>query len=162
MKQTTAALMILLTGAATQAQPRRPKADVTPIVDTDRVRAGTTVHVTLRVNLPAGFHVQADKPRDPSLIPTVLTLTPPSGIAVSEIVYPKATDLKQAGQKQPLAVFEETFVIGATLTLGPSIEAGDVTVPARLRYQACDASSCYAPASETVQWTLHVVPADVK
>jgi DsbC/DsbD-like thiol-disulfide interchange protein len=159
--RTTAAL-ILLTGAAAHAQPRRPKADVTPVADADRVHAGATVHVSLRVNLPAGFHVQADKPRDPSLIPTVLTLTPPSGIAVSEIVYPKPTDLKQAGQKQPLSVFEEAFVVGATLTLGPSIEAGEVTVPGRLRYQACDASSCYAPASETVQWTLHVVPADVK
>jgi hypothetical protein len=162
MRQTIAAIAILLTGAAAQAQPPRPRADVTPAVDVDRVHAGTSVGVTLRVKLPAGFHVQADKPRDPSLIPTVLKVTPPAGVTVSNVVYPKPTDLEQAGQKQPLAVFEESFVIGVRLAIAPSAPTGEISIPARLRYQACDASSCYAPASETAQWTLHIVSAEAK
>ena len=34
----------------------------------------------------------------------------PAGVTVSEIVFPPATDLKQIGQEQPLAVFEHEFV----------------------------------------------------
>jgi hypothetical protein len=39
----------------------------------------------------------ANKPRDPSLIPTELTIEPPAGVVVAEIVYPEPIDLKQAG-----------------------------------------------------------------
>lgn len=162
MTRTMAALAILLTGAAAHAQMRRPKADVTPIVGADGVQAGEAIRVALRVQLPAGLHVQSDKPRDPSLIPTVLSLQTPSGVRVSEIVYPRPTDLTQAGQAQPLAVFEEAFVIGAQFTVDGATPPGDLAVPARLRYQACDASSCYAPASETAQWIVHVVPSGVR
>jgi DsbC/DsbD-like thiol-disulfide interchange protein len=157
-----AAAAIVLAGATVHAQLRRPKADITPVTDADGVHAGEAIRVALRVNLPAGFHVQSDKPRDPSLIPTVLTLNPPRGVGATEIVYPRPTDLPQAGQRQPLAVFEEAFAIGVRLTIDPTLPVGDIIVPVRLRYQACDASSCYAPTSETAQWTLHVVPAEAR
>jgi DsbC/DsbD-like thiol-disulfide interchange protein len=151
--------MLMTLCAAASAKPTRPKADARPIVETDGVHAGTTVRLALRVALPQGLHVQADKPRDPSLIPTALTLDPPTGITVADIVYPKPTDLKQAGQKEPLAVFQQTFVVGVRVALDRGPMPGDVVVPARLRYQACDASFCYTPALENVQWTLRVVPA---
>jgi DsbC/DsbD-like thiol-disulfide interchange protein len=141
------------------AQPARPKADATPIVETKGVHAGTTVRLALRVALPDGLHVQADKPRDPSLIPTALTIDPPTGVTVVEIVYPKPTDLTQAGQKEPLAVFEQTFTVGVRVSLDRGLLPGDVVVPARLRYQACDKSFCYAPDRVNVPWTVPVVPA---
>jgi DsbC/DsbD-like thiol-disulfide interchange protein len=136
----------------------RPKAQVTPLVDADGVHAGATVRVALQVSLPDGLHVQSDKPRDPMLIPTVLAIEPPAGVTVTEITYPQATDFAQAGQKEPLAVFEQRFVVGAKLTLDGTLAAGEVVVPARLRYQACDAATCFAPAREETRWTLLVVP----
>ena len=57
-------------------------------------------------------HVQSNKPRDPALIPTVLTIEPPAGVTVVEIGLPAAIDLKQEGQPQPLAVFERSSRIG--------------------------------------------------
>ena len=135
----------------------RPKADVTTLVDADAVHAGSTVRVALQVALPDGVHVQSNKPRDPMLIPTMLTIDAPAGVTVGEIVYPEPTDFAQAGQKDPLAVFEQRFVVGARLTLDATLAAGDLIVPARLRYQACDATTCFAPAREEARWTLHVV-----
>jgi hypothetical protein len=93
------------------------------------------------------------------LIPTVLTIEPPAGITVAEIAYPESTDFAQAGQKEPLAVFEQRFAIGAKLTLDRSLPPGDIVVPARFRYQACDASTCFAPAREESRWTVRIVPA---
>jgi DsbC/DsbD-like thiol-disulfide interchange protein len=138
------------------AQPGRPKAEVTPVVDEAHAQPGKTVRVSLNVSLPPDVHVQSDKPRDASLIPTVLTIDPPAGVTVAEIVYPTPTDLAQAGQKEPLAVFGPTFAIGVRLTLAKDLAAGEVTVPARLRYQACDARSCYPPARADAQWTISV------
>jgi thioredoxin:protein disulfide reductase len=140
------------------AQIRRPKADVTPVVERP-VHAGGPARLALKVSLPEGLHTQSDKPRDPTLIPTVLTVETPAGVTLDEIVFPKATDLKQAGQEQPLAVFEQVFAIGVQVSLGSSVPPGDLVVPAKLRYQACDANLCYPPSTADVQWTMKVVPA---
>ncbi len=142
------------------AQFKRPKADVTPLVEQPSLRSGTHARVALKVSLPEGLHTQSNTPRDPNLIPTVLTVDAPAGVSVDEIVFPASTDLKQAGADQPLAVFEQTFAIGVQLSLAATVPAGDIVVPAQLRYQACDANLCYAPANAEVQWTLHVVSAD--
>jgi thiol:disulfide interchange protein DsbD len=158
---------VLLVGALAsatgvgQAQLVRPRAAVVPVVESDRVHAGTDVRAALRVSLPEGLHVQSNAPRDPSLIPTILTIEPPAGITVDEIVYPPSTDLKQLGQDQPLAVFEREFPIGARLTLPPGLPAGDLSIPLHLRYQACDATVCYPPATADAQWSLQVVAASV-
>jgi cytochrome c biogenesis protein CcdA len=74
-------------------------------------------------------------------------------------VYPPSVDLKQAGVDQPLAVFEREFAIGVRLTLAGSVPPGALAVPARLRYQACDATMCYLPVTAETTWALRVVPA---
>ena len=133
--------------AAVRAQRSRPKADVVPLV-------GDAARVALKVSLPEGLHTQSNRPRDPLLIPTELTIDAPAGVTVTEIVWPPSTDLKQAGQDQPLAVFEQTFGIGVQLAIASSGKAGTVALPFHLRYQACDANLCYAPSTFDGEWTL--------
>ncbi|MBI2835470.1 MAG: thioredoxin family protein [Acidobacteria bacterium] len=145
-------------GGIAQAQLRRVTAVVTPVVGSDGVHAGTEMRAALQVALPEGFHVQSDRPRDPSLIPTMLTVEPPAGVSVVELVYPSPTDLTQIGADQPLAVFEREFAIGLRLIVSPDVRTGEMTVPGRLRYQACDDRRCFAPTTAEAQWTLRVVP----
>lgn len=158
-------LFALLVGAAAlsssdgQAQIVRPKADTAALVEHSNVRAGGPARVALQVSLPETFHVQSNKPRDPSLIATALTIDAPPGVTVEEVVFPASTDLKQEGIDQPLAVFEHTFDIGVRLAIAATVAPGDVKVPLHLRYQACDDRVCFAPATSDAQWTLHVVPA---
>jgi thiol:disulfide interchange protein len=137
------------------AQGRPPRAEVFPVVERDSVPAGTSARVALRVLLPEKLHANSNKPRDPSLIPTVLTLAPPPGVSVEEIVYPDASDLVQKGVDQPLSVFEREFFIGVSLKLAADA-AGEIAIPGRLRYQACDDAVCYMPATATVDWRLRV------
>ena len=136
-----------LESSIAHAQISRPKADVTPVV-------GANARVALKVSLPEGLHTQSNKPRDPLLIPTELTIDAPVGVTVKEIVFPPSTDLKQIGQDQPLAVFEQTFAIGVQLAIASPAAAGRITVPFHLRYQACDANLCYAPAKAEGEWLI--------
>ncbi|MGE5243712.1 MAG: thioredoxin family protein [Betaproteobacteria bacterium] len=152
-------LATVAVAAPARAQLRGIKAEVAPVVAADGVHAGQEIRAALQVTLPDGFHVQSNKPRDPSLIPTVLTIDPPAGVSVAEIVFPAPTDLKQAGLDQPLAVFEQNFAIGVRFVVAAGVPPGDLVVPARLRYQACDANMCYIPATVAASWTLHVVVA---
>lgn len=147
----------LVSGSAVaSAQIARPKAAITPTVAQASVRPGERVRLSLDVKLPDTVHVQADKPRDPSLIPTALTVTPPAGVTVTKITYPAASDLRQAGQKEPLAVFGHAFTITVDAELAANAAPGDLIIPARLRYQACDEAMCYPPAKADAQWTVKV------
>jgi thiol:disulfide interchange protein len=154
-----AAFCAFASAAVLHAQLGGVKAEVTPVVASDGVLAGASVRAALQVHLPEGFHVNSNKPRDPLLIPIVLTVEPPAGVSVAEIVYPEATDLKQNGADEPLRVFERDFAIGVSLNVARDVPPGDLTVPARLRYQACDETMCYIPTTAVAHWTLRIVPA---
>ncbi len=150
--------LVLTAPALAAAQFVRPRADVAAVVERAAVPAGDRARVALQVSLPEGLHVQSNRPRDPSLIPTELSVEAPAGVTVREIVYPPSSDLASAGSDQPLAVFERAFTIGAELTIAGTVAPGEVKVPVRLRYQACDAQVCYAPATAAAEWILDVVP----
>ena len=150
---------LLLLGTLAHAQLRGVKAELTPLTEAAGVEAGHTLHLALGVRLPEGMHVQSHQPRDPALIPTVLSIEPPAHIAVVEMVYPQAIDLKQEGLPQPLAVYPREFALGVALTIAAGTPPGTVEVPARLRYQACNDKMCFAPATASFAWRVTVVPA---
>lgn len=138
------------------AQAGRPRAEVTPVVETASVRPGETVRFSLKVRLPEHVHVQAHEPRDPSLIPTVLTVEAPPGTTVEAITYPPPTELAQAGRRETLAVLGPEFAIDLRIVVPATAAAGDLAVPAVLRYQACNDSVCFPPARATATWTVQV------
>jgi thiol:disulfide interchange protein DsbD len=152
-----AILAIALTCVPATAQIQRPRAEVTPLLASDGVRPGSELRAALQVKLPDGFHVNSNKPRDESLIPVRLTVTAPRGVKVTELVFPQPTDLKQRGAEQPLSVFEREFIIGVAMTVAPETVAGDIVIPAALRYQACDETMCYIPTTAETSWTVKVV-----
>ena len=155
------ALTFALTSAGTPAQTK-PKADITVVADADGVHAGATARLAVRASLPAGIHVQSNAPRDPFLIATAVTVPATPGVSVVETVYPPATDFTQVGQSSPLAVFEQQFVIGLKLAIARGTAVGELSVPIRVRYQACNATTCFAPTTEALQLSLRVVPESVK
>ncbi len=141
-----------------QSQTSRPQVTISPLVASDGVHAGGPVRTALHVRLPEGIHTQSNKPRDPLLIPTAISFNVPKGVTIDEIVWPPTTDFKLAGQSAPLAVFEHEFTVGVQLTLGPDVAAGNLIVPAHLRYQACNDQVYFAPTTANTEWVLKVVP----
>ena len=85
MKRLLVLALIVLGPVALDAQPARPRADVTPLVE-GPARPGSRVRAALKVTVPEGLHTQSNKPRDPLLIPTSLTIDAPAGVTVDEIV----------------------------------------------------------------------------
>jgi len=147
-----------LSPVLTSAQFRQPTAELTPTVEQQAIQPGQTVTLVLRVELPENMHVQSDEPRDPFVIPTLLTFTLPEGITVDEITYPESTDFLLEGWDEPLAVFEHEFTIAVRLALDTDVSPGDIVVHGRLRYQACDDRVCFAPATAAVEWHMQVEP----
>jgi len=151
--------VIAVATAVAHAQIRRPKAELTPLAERATVAAGGPARLALKVSLPEGLHTQSNKPKDETLIATVLTIDAPAGVTVDEIVWPKVSQLKQEGLPQPLEVFDREFVVGVQVTLASSVPVGGLTLPLHLRYQACNDAMCFAPATVDAQWTLTVAAA---
>lgn len=120
---------------------------------------GGSLRALLIVPLPDNLHVQSDAPREAGLIPTALTFAPPDGIEVTEVVYPPSIDLSLPGYELPLAVYEHAIRIGVVFEIAGDTQAGPVTVPARLRYQACDDKQCFRPQDMDVAWQFEVADA---
>ena len=59
-------------------------------------------------------------------------------------------------------MFEHEFVVGAELRIATGTPAGDLVVPASLRYQACNDRVCFRPVTATTSWTVRVVGANFR
>ncbi len=89
-------VMLLAAVGPAMAQGTRPRATLVTTTPEVTLAAGATTIVSLRVELPAGVHVQAHQPNDPLLIPTVLTVDAPAGVTVASVSYPSPAELKQS------------------------------------------------------------------
>ena len=145
-----------LSGVSASAQFYQPTAELTPTIEQRAIRPGQTVILVLRVELPENIHLQSDKPRDPYVIPTLLTFTLPEGITVEEIAYPESTDFLLEDWDEPLAVFEHEFTIEVRLVLDADFSPGEVVVPGSFLYQACDKRICFPPKTAAVEWRMDV------
>ncbi len=148
--------LLLLCGLTSPAAAQPPEVRISAVAETDAAHSGVTARVALEVTLDPGFHVNSDTPLDDFLIPTVLTVNPPDGISLDGVAFPEAILLQQGGDE--LAVFEEEFLIGATLSLDAALPPGSYVVPGTLRYQACNDRMCFTPENAQVQFELTVAP----
>ena len=155
-------LLIVLATATTVAVQQAPPltATLTPLVESNAIRAGSTARLAMRVVLAPELHVQSNTPADPGFIATVLTVEPPAGMTVEELVYPAASELRQVGLDEPLSVYGPDFVIGVRLKVAPTVAPGTVVISARVRYQACNDRVCFRPITAVEPWVVRIVAAD--
>lgn len=111
------------------------------------VVAGKPTVLELHFRVADGLHINSHTPREKSFIPTQLILNEPSGLMVAAVDFPSGTDYSPAfSPNDKLSVYTGEFVLRAHVTAQP----GDHLIQAALRYQACDANSCYPPKKAPV------------
>jgi thiol:disulfide interchange protein DsbD len=111
-----------------------------PVTATLRIADGRAI---VEVTIASGWHVNAHAPRDRFLVPTTLELTPPSGVAAGEVQYPAPIEKAlEFSEGKTLQLYELRVRLEATIEGTPADAA---PLRAKLRYQACDATTCLAP-----------------
>ncbi len=98
--------------------------------------------LALTMTLEKDWHVNANDPDRPYLIPTTLEIDPPpAGTTIAGIRYPDAVIRSLAfAPGMPLRLYEGTFTMVVRLS-GRKPKRLD----ARLRYQACNDETCLPP-----------------
>ena len=121
-----------------------------------RAARGATVEVSIPFTVLAGWHVNAHRPNEDFLVPTVLTLWPAEGVKVGTPRYPEAKQVTLSFSETPLAVYEENAAIVVPLTVEGAAAEGARTLSGTLRFQACNDEVCLPPASVPLRIALVV------
>jgi thioredoxin:protein disulfide reductase len=126
------------------------------------VPRGSTFEVAVVVGIMPGFHMNAHKPSEDYLIPTVLTAKLPVGFKELETSYPDGTAKKLSFADKPLLVYTDHFTVRAKVSATANAPLGKVKLPFTLQYQACNDSVCLPPVRIPVTVTLDVAAAGTK
>jgi len=142
-----------------QAAPEpQPNIGVNGYYANDRAQRGRTVQAAIVIDIPGGYHVNANRPLGKYAIPTALKIDAPRGVTVGVVSYPRAIVRKlKAGNNEPLAVYEGRAVLRFNVTIPASYKDNEVVLRARLRYQSCNDEVCFPPKNQDVDMRIGVV-----
>ena len=118
------------------------------------IAAGGSGKAIVHIAISPGYHINANPPTFPYLIATAVEAGPSEGISSGKPVYPTPVTKKFSFAEKPLAVYEGDAVIKLPLQASGDAAKGTRVVGLMLHVQACDESTCYAPA--TIYSNLHL------
>ena len=137
-------LPLLLLAAAVQAQTQ-PEFTARGLLSLDKLAPGTRFRLAVVLDLPAPWHVNANPASDPDLIPTTLDWQAPATVVFEPVTYPTGRPTKADWAEKPVALYAGRVLFLANARLRDDAPPGPVRIEGRLRYQACNDQSCFAP-----------------
>ena len=151
--------LALLTPGAAQDLPVKKGPTVTmastPIAT---VTQGKSKPVELQFRVESGFHINSNQPTEKYLIPTAVTLDPPTDIVVGQTTYPPGKESAFAfAPDEKLSVYTGDFAVTVQVRAMTSVLPGKYEIRGKLKYQACDNAQCYPPKSLPIQFEVKVV-----
>ena len=149
--------LLLFCAASSAALAQAPDVGVNGFYATNRAQQGRTVQAVIVLDVPSGYHVNANKVGNKFSIPTTVKIEAPEGARVSAVTYPRGAVRTLKFSKEPLALYEGRAVMRFNLTLPANFRTGETELRARVRYQACNDEVCYPPATREITMPIAVV-----
>jgi len=149
-----AAALPLQVGSFDPSDHPKPKDFIVYAAEQQTVQAGRHAVLELRFHVVDGYHVNSHTPKSEFLIPTRVEVQPANGVQASPAEYPSGHPYSFAfDPSQQLDVYSGDFTLRLPIVAAPGVH----TIPATLRYQACDNAACYPPKSLAIQvlFTAH-------
>jgi hypothetical protein len=118
---------------------------VTATVEEAKLDAGGAGEATVRLDIAAGYHVNANPASDKFYVATELRAESQEGVTPGKPVYPAGLSRKLGFAEKPLSVYEGTVRIKLPLRADRGAAKGRHTLRARLRVQPCNDEVCLQP-----------------
>ena len=150
------ALLIPVSFYSSPAPQSAADVNVSGSLAPDKVKKGRVVRASVVMDIPAGLHVQSNKPLDKFLIATKLDVETPAGMKVGPITYPRALMRNLKFSKGAVAVYEGKSVIRFNVTVPANYSGGSGDIKGKLRFQACNDEACFPPVTREVKMWLNV------
>jgi thiol:disulfide interchange protein DsbD len=142
-----ALLSVSISFAQDWFQGDKPKPQWVELVSTPVIKVAANGHstATLQFRVKPEMHINSHLPHSDLLIPTELVLPQQKAIHL-KVQYPAGHDITLPFDSEKLNVYTGEFAIELN-ALAKGAVTGRTTVPAELKYQACNNSSCFPPKS---------------
>lgn len=128
-----------------------PRQHVELQTDAVQVKAGKPDWIELRFRVDPGMHVNSHTPHDELLVPTQLEVQGAEALKVVGQEYPAGVPLRlEVGAGETLSTYQGEFRVRLQVVASK----GDSVLSGALRYQACDARSCFPPKRLPVRVTV--------
>src|SRR5215210_1371969 len=126
----------------------------------DKAQRGRTVQAAVVLDIPGGYHVNANKPLGKYAIATVLRIEAPGGVRISPVSYPRANMRSFSFSNEQLAVYEGRAVLRFNVTSPANHDAGVTELRARLKFQSCTDDTCFPPETREIKMPIGIVGAN--
>lgn len=120
-----------------------------------KVAKGRSARGTIVLSIPAGLHVNSNRPSSPYAIPTTVKLSG-AGVRVAGPTFPRGRDRKFGFSDIAINVYEGTVAFPFTVTVPARFKGDTVRVRAVVRFQACNDEVCYPPRTKEIMITARV------
>jgi len=129
-------------------------------LDREALARGKPFRAAVVLDLDAGYHVNANPPTLDFQIPTTVQPAARQGITWGEVAYPEGEPLEAdwAGD-EAVRVYAGRTILLVAGTVAEDAPLGPVTLTFTLKYQGCDASTCYPPGERTLEVATEIVAA---
>jgi DsbC/DsbD-like thiol-disulfide interchange protein len=125
----------------------------------DKAPRGRSIQAAIVLDIPHGFHVNANKAAKFS-VPTVVRIDAPKGLRVSAISYPRAVVRRLGFSKDALSLYEGRAVMRFNIAVPANYQTGLTELRARVTYQSCNDEVCFPPTTREVKLGINVVGAN--
>jgi DsbC/DsbD-like thiol-disulfide interchange protein len=141
---------------ATPSPQSPPNISVSGNLSANNLKRGRSVQGTITVEIPAGYHVNSNRPLEKFLVATQLKIEAPNGIRVGSVIYPRAVLRTFKFSKNRVSVYEGRAIMRFSVSVPASAKTGSAQLKARLRYQSCNDEVCFPPRTQEVSLSLTI------
>lgn len=132
--------------------------NVNGFLSVNRAQRGRTFQGAIVMEIPRGYHVNANRPLGKYAVPTMVKVDAPRGVRVSAVSFPRAIVRRpKFSQGEALALYEGRAVMRFTVSVPANHPEGMMELRARVRFQSCTDEVCYPPATRDVNLPIVVV-----
>lgn len=103
------------------------------------------LQLNFEITIKKDWHINAHKPLEEFLIPTVLMVDSLAGIETGSVKYPEPKQIKFTFSETPVLVYEGKIQLTTAVTVLPAAVPGKQILRGKFSYQGCNDQTCLPP-----------------
>ncbi len=149
------AILIVAVGLLASTAKNVNAQTVSGSIGNGTVSRGSAARGTIVLNIPAGLHVNSNRPNSSYAIPTTAKVTG-AGVRVGSVSFPRGKNRGFQFTEDTLNVYEGRVSFPFMVTVPANFKGNVIRLQAVVRYQACTEEVCYPPKSKEITLTAKV------
>ena len=116
----------------------------------------TPVDGELVLQIKDGWHINANKPLDENLSPTVVVFKDNPEVKITKIIYPQPIITKLQFSQSQMALYEGDTIVKFQFVVNKGIKKRTLKIDGEVQYQPCNNQTCLFPTSKPFSFEVKI------